>query len=443
MAKARVRHPSGQEYILTQESVPALYRLAEERGLSVIRDSVEDRAASPVQAFTDAFGARMLGGISNLSEAALNAPGRAINPVLSAAFAPAMPATPGTPAARRQPSPPQIPRVTLPEGGELAAMAESPMQAAISGFSGGSWSLGDAYDARMEDRRITEADRPGMSFLGRTAADTSMLVGARYPLRGGQAGGAFDMAIARGADAARRFVNPSMAATGGGAAAGKAVGGLGVLARGAGRAVESGLEGAMIAALQDGDPATLAAVGAGSQVAGSMANTIRGLLIGEPGKATSLPKFATGVAAGAIALGALYKMIPGADGNALQWIDDNLDKILLGTAAGIAIGLAGRRGSPNPGTMGGYFPTIADALSTMPRAAILETAQLAATNADFQKAMVNAPQLNPSDSKRFIEIMESESPGESLFDWIRGNDRVRRVLTAPHPSLATIPVRED
>lgn len=442
MAKARVKDGAGREYILTQESVPAIYRLAEERGLSVIRDSVEDRAGSGTQAFVDAFGARTLGAMSNVAEAVANVPGRIANPMLSAALSPALPATPGTPAARRQPQPPQIPPVSLPDGDTLAAMAESPMRALLAGFQGEGFSLSDAYADRVQDRAITKADRPGASFLGDISADTAALVAARAPFRRGAAGGAFDGLVARGAQSLKKLVNPAGAATGAAGAAGQAAGGLGVLARGGARAVEAGLEGAMIAALQDGDPAEMAAVGAGAQVGGSLANTVRDALIGPPGK-FSMTRLATATGVGAIALGALYKATPLDDGNLLTWFDDNLDKIVSGALLGIGAGLAGRRGSSTPGTLGGYFPGLADTLTQMPRAALYEVAREAATNRDFERAMLNAHALNPSDSKRFTDIMLSDDPLGNFSKWVQSNERVRRVFNAPLPELADVPVRED
>lgn len=315
------------------------------------------------------------------------------------------------------------------------------MQAVLAGQS-----LGDAYTQRLAERRQIAQDRPGATLAGEVGADVAALTMARRPMRAGQAGGAFDQYIARGMQGLSRMVNPQNLSQGARAFASDiaASGAAGALARGLGRVGEAGIEGAALGVLQGGDPAELAAAGAGFQAGGSIANQARDLTIGAPGK-FSLRNVAATIGLGTVALGLLYSATPFDEETSLdplEWLSTNFDKVVAGAGLGIAVGLAGRRGSTNPGTMGGYFPDMADALSAVPRTALLELVRESQNDEVIRKAMQNASALGESDAKKFVSIVNSDEPANGLRNWMEGNPRVRRLLGAPDPRLAGVPVTE-
>lgn len=445
MAEALVTLPDGRQAMLRGDSIAEVHRLAREAGLSIAGQN-EAAGTNPV-AFNNAFQSRMLGAASNVAERTLNVPGEIINPLLRGAFGSTGVSVHDSLPAGPQASPPQIPRVELPTGRQIASALESPLQAILAGQS-----LGDAYSERLADRQRVASDRAGMDFLGGTAADAAQLAAMRAPARAGRAGGAFDGLVNKGAQALRARINPANVELGTRAAGSSAVSGLETVARGLGRIGEAGLEGAIIGVLQDGDPQELAATAAGVQAGGSAMNTLRNVMIGPPGEYKG-GRIAGSLVVGALALGAVYKLTPGDAGSPGEWLEDNLDKVIVGTVAGIGLGLAGRRGAVSydtrgaiqstPNTLGGFFPGLADVLSTWPRASLIEMARGVAEDQRIARAMQNAPALGESDSKRLAEIMQSDDPVNGIRNWMETTPRIRRMLGAPDPRLADVPVRED
>ncbi len=444
MAEARFRLPDGRTGTLRGDSMQEIARKAREMGAEVV--AAEPEAGSAPLAAVNATGARTLNAISNLAEDVVNIPARIANPALRALAAPVgmgapLQPTPGSPLARLAESPPQVPMATLPSGTELAAGIESPMQAVMAGQS-----LGDAYNERLADRRRIAQDNPLATALGSAASDVAALTAARRPLRGPQSGGAFDSRIKQGIDALVSRLNPSSAQAGSRALAGNTAGSGVVrsLAQGAGRVGEAALEGAAMGALQDGDPAELAGVSAGMQAAGSAGNQLRDFMIGPPGD-FSWKRTAGSILGGTLALGLLAQSAPFDSDNPLEpleWLSANFEKVVSGAMLGLGLGLAGRRGSTAPGTMGGYLPNAADALSAVPRTSILEIIRASQNDETIARALRNVPALGEADSKRFVEIMQSDEPVRGLRNWAATTPRIERMLTAPDPRLADVPVTE-
>lgn len=445
MPEARFKLPDGRTGTLRGASMPALHRKAREMGATL--ESTEKDAGSVPVAMNNAVGSRVLGGLSNVAESVVNAPAKAINPVLQAMFQPtgmgaSSPLVPGSPLDRLNSAPaPQIPLATLPSGREMASAIESPMQAVLAGQS-----LGNAFESRMDARAQIAADNPGSTVMGETLADSASLVALRRAPRGAGPGGAFDRLTNAGADALMRFVNPGKATGGPRAFASVLANTAGrSIARGTGRVGEAALEGAALSALQGGDPVEMAAAGAGMQAAGSAANALRDVVIGPPGK-FSLSRVGLSVLTGTVLFGMISESLPmdqDQPGELESWVKSNFEKIGTGALLGFGIGLLGRRGSTNTNTMGNYFPNAADLLSTLPRAGILDMVREASQDEVLARAMTNAPQLGESDAKQFMSVLESDEPARGLRNWIETNPRINRILTAPDPRLANVPEMEN
>lgn len=443
MPEARFEMPDGRTGTLRGASMPEIQRKAREIGATIV--GPEESAGSIPLALNNAAGARAMGAVSNVAESALNAPAKAINPLLQALWQPMpgqSPFRPGSPMDRLNSAPaPQIPMMTLPSGQQLMSAVESPIQAVLAGQS-----LGDAFGSRMESRSRVAADNPGATVAGETLADAASLVALRRPARGPGPGGAFDRLANAGADAIMRVVNPTAAKGGAGAFGALVADNVGrPLMRGAGRVGESALEGLALSAMQGGDPTEMAAAGAGMQVAGSAANTLRDVMIGRPGK-FSLNRVGASILAGTVALGMLSEAVPLDQDNpteALEWLNANFEKIATGAAIGFGVGLLGRRGSVNQRTMGNYFPNAADVLSTLPRAGIIDLVRESTQDETMARVMQNAPSLGESDAKRFMSALESDEPARAVRNLIESNPRMRRILTAPDPRLANVPEMEN
>ncbi len=145
--------------------------------------------------------------------------------------------------------------------------------------------------------------------------------------------------------------------------------GFKTLANRAGRATEAGFEGYVAGLLNDGDPVETAAYSAGLQASGSV------LLTGLHGIFDkNLTKAGLNVALAAAGVGAIHQMVtgvaPGDQNFVLDSMDSGFDKVMFGIAAGLTAGAAGygRVGKDFPVRL---YPELADALSAMPRGAVL------------------------------------------------------------------------
>lgn len=387
-------------------------------------------------------GEQMLGNLSGL----INLPNRAINAVTSMGDRAQGAIESMLPEALRStgtlfPGPtktPQLGRIPAPSGRDLAAGIESPIQAIMAGQS-----LSDAFRTRMETRSAMERDRPGAFGVGELLGDAGTLATGRAPMIR-QSGGLFDEAVAGGVTALSRGLNPQQADRGFRALLARVTDSDAVrsVARGAGRTAEAGLESTALAMLQDRDPWEMAGISMGAQAAGSVSNSIVDELIGSPGK-RSLKRAGISALIGTVGLQLLKSGTPGGEDAILESMETNFSKVALGTLMGLGVGLAGRRGSANAGTLGRDFPRLADALTTIPRSGVLQLAKAAADDAALERAMQNVGGLGESDAKRFMSIVESDDPAESLREWMRSNDRVRRILSAPDPRLAGVRVKEE
>lgn len=242
----------------------------------------------------------------------------------------------------------------LPPPGELearqAVAQSSPVEGPVAAFPANQ-AAQEAISQRFE------AEAPGATALGEITGDVLSLIGGRAPLA---RAGAFNQVVGAGrafrmAPGARRLLQR--------AAESDAVQ---FLARAGGRSLETGIEGLILAAVQDGDPLEMGAIAAGGQAVGSMLTP----LVSTKGGALGLAATAAGYAA---LLQLAKQSTPGGRDRILESIETGFDKIILGAGAGLIAGLAGAgrvRGSVG-GKLAQDLPLVADSLSAIPRGAVL------------------------------------------------------------------------
>lgn len=235
-------------------------------------------------------------------------------------------------------------------------------------------------------------------------------------------------------------------------------GGLGKLARTAGRAGEASFEGALLSAVQGGDPIDTALLSGGSQVAGmaagGLASEITGfddLMRGKFGSAGK--QFALfGAATAGIVLTA-QALSPDAitgDFNPVQAIDAAFDKAPYLLALGLIGGFAGagRAGTGLPAGLKGDMPEIiADAFNTLPRTAVINLAREYTESRDAKKVIdlsVSSPGSFTEDQiEKLSKGMQNGKLSEEIEKLIEEDEKFRNLLDAPDPRLADVPVKDE
>ena len=160
---------------------------------------------------------------------------------------------------------PVLPRVgervlPLPSGKQMTAGLETAAEFLPANVvrEGGGRSIPDRFEQNLEQINAGEAEHPVASGFGELTGDAAAIFTGRVPVR----------AAARRSTAA---VQPSAELSPGlKRALNTSVQKLRPFGRGAGKAAEAGLEGAVLAVLDEGDPLQTAALAAGGQGAGSL-----------------------------------------------------------------------------------------------------------------------------------------------------------------------------
>lgn len=188
------------------------------------------------------------------------------------------------------------------------------------------------------------------------------------------------------------------------------------LRRGAGRAGETGFEGAALAAMNSDDPLEMAAWGAGAQATGSMLRTgAHGLLSGGLG-AAGMKVAAAAVAAGSITQ-LLKEALPGERERILESLETGYEKIGLAIVGGIVSTAAGfgRVG----GSLEKNLPVVADAITSLPRNSVLTMIRDLTSDdprAPAANALIERLQANPEafGSAQLREINRAINDGRLL-----------------------------
>lgn len=327
--------------------------------------------------------------------------------------------------------------------------------------AGASSLLGGDLEANLAQREQIAQNNPGADFLGRTAGDAAFLATPRGAVKAstGRAGGLFDDSIQQLISSTRNRL-PSPTAVGTKAAISRTLGNETVqeLFRAAGRSVETGLEGALLASVQDGDPVQAAALSAGAQLAGSAALGVTagtaslptdvwpGLLAGQK---LNLPRKVVGLAVQAGLLGGIFQLgqqfFP--DDNSQVVADEQaFSKTALTLMVGALAATTAKRTKPD-GILANY-PVIADAITTLGRGSAVSILEDMSSDANVRQ-LLNVMSKNP---QVFSEKMQSEinaiinDPEKSLSDWIESqadDERLSEILSAPDPRLIGVPLKEE
>ena len=197
------------------------------------------------------------------------------------------------------------------------------------------------------------------------------------------------------------------------------------LKRGAGRAVETGAEAAILSILNDGDPLETAAFAAGGQMAGSaLLNVGKGLLTGGPTKIGSKILLASA------SFGALIQMtkqtMPGGSPSELLELADSMsggfEKVQFALALGALSTVAGA-GRLRGGVLAESLPKRLDALATIPRAVSISLLEdyINATpdeqqtiDATLQQLQQDPEFFGPEITARLLKAMEDGNLTEAL-----------------------------
>jgi hypothetical protein len=135
------------------------------------------------------------------------------------------------------------------------------------------------------------------------------------------------------------------------------------LPRGLSRAAETGLEGAVLAVLDEGDPVQTAALAAGSQAAGSLFLTMAKPLV------SSTPRLLSTIALGTVAIQWFKQATPGGQDRSLESFETAVFKVLPTVLLGSVAAAAGFGRVSGP--LKENLPKIADAITGIPRGALV------------------------------------------------------------------------
>lgn len=226
---------------------------------------------------------------------------------------------------------------------------------------------------------------PMADSAGVLAGDVATLFGLRKPVKnvierqtGKTAGGIMDEFV----DAALNRVSNKAAAGAKGTGIRREIQELvdgdnfRLLARGAGRAGEAGLEGAVLAAMQDEDPYVMAGLSAGAQGLSSLSLTAGSASVEMPAKILfkqdvgKITKYGAALAIQGSILAAWLNLF---GDNPDAATEQAFDKLGFGLIAALALGLPGKR--PKDDGVLKNFPSAADIVLTVPRAGMHQAMQ--------------------------------------------------------------------
>lgn len=243
----------------------------------------------------------------------------------------------------------------LPTGEQAVAAGEAALGVHGALRRGEPMNIGENFQqARQRQQDVAQA-RPGATMAGNVAGDVGTLLSGRLPLRSASARATRDAVTIPKAPlppGLRRQVDDitkKVIAT--------------KLPRGMRRAAETGLEGAALAVLDEGDPVMTASFSAGSQAAGSLFLSMTKPMV------TSKTGLLSTVALGAVGVQLFKEATPGGQDRILESIETSIFKVLptvaLGTlSAAAGFGRTGDRFQQN-------LPKLADAITTIPRGSIV------------------------------------------------------------------------
>lgn len=312
---------------------------------------------------------------------------------------------------------PQRESLALPEADEVFAAVDAGARAPFSDQD-----FSTLFDEQLQTRKDLATDNPVATMLGEFGGDVATLMTGRVQTKGAPrtgAGGIFDKPIA---DTIKKLSNKRAAGIKPGVPGGVAKQTKTILdselfqnsMRGIGRSLETGLEGAALEMMQDGDPIETLGLAMGGQLAASSALSFAGGAIELPLKALNSPKLG---ALGEKALGLAFQgaVLTGLF-QALQYDtaeaeETAFNKLTTSIVLGATLGLTGKRTKVEG--LGQNFPRLADTILTIPRTGMLKAAQALAED---EEVMLVARTMSQNP------MALSEEQMDALASGIEGGD---------------------
>lgn len=318
----------------------------------------------------------------------------------------------------------------MPTSEQVFAGAQMAGERAGQLMTGSDTPVASFPEALANQRQITEAGRqtnPLTAMAGDVAGDVATLTSLRQPFAANRA--LSQVAHRRNVEAARVLAERGARDIAREPTVFRAVKNafgkgtnLSTLMNRAGRAAEAGLEGATVALLNDGDPIEIGAYSAAGQLAGSaLTGGVTGILKG------GVTAAGTRIMGSALAIGALIQTaktaIPGGNDFILNSIESGFPKVMLGIALGSLSGLAGA-GRVSGGFPVTAIPRVADAITTIPRAAVISVLNEALKNPSHERVI----NLLAQDPNYFGESAGRQIQRAIANDDISLEDTMNRLL---------------
>lgn len=251
----------------------------------------------------------------------------------------------------------------VPSGEQAFAGAQAAAEVPGAMMRGEPAQFGQRMDASMAQGQQLEEQHPGPTTLGTIAGDVASLITGRSP---------FSRAVIGAEKKLATRMLPTDMDPGFRKALNQTLNSKSVrkLARGAGRAAETGIEGAALASVQGGDPHEAFGFAAGGQLVGSgILSGVQETFSRVPGN--SIPVKMAVAAAGSTALIQMFKSAtPGGQDRILESEESAYKKILWGVGLGALTASAGL-GRGRGGELAKNFPKITDSLTAIPRGSML------------------------------------------------------------------------
>lgn len=308
-----------------------------------------------------------------------------------------------------------VPTVPLPSGEQIVGGAEAGLGGLGSLLRGKSPQFGERFQQSLERGERAEREQPMATAGGDVAGDILTLSTGRAPFakpigqteRSLMATRTAEELLAMPPTAKReilRVLNSSK---------------FRKLVRGAGRAGETGIEGAVLAIANDGDPMTTAGLAAGGQAAGSAMLTISKEAFDQvPGGIGFKLVGGSMIAGGMFAL--LNSAVPGGEDNLLDDFRTGFDKTVLTLVLGGAAAAAGTGRIRGQG-FAESFPKLTDAITNIGRGTFLSLAE------EYSKA-------EPTERQEMEAVIRKVGEDPTFFDQ-KTRNRIQRVFTEKKGSL--------
>lgn len=321
----------------------------------------------------------------------------------------------------------------LPSGEQAVAGLDAASQVPGALLSGQPLNLSQRFERSLSQGQALGAEHPAASTIGNVAGDVATLATGRAPFARGIGRAESRLMRPRALPdldvGVRRIANRALASAP-----------VRKVLRGAGRSAETGVEATALAMLQGGDPLEAAGVAAGGQAATSGALQLTKEMFSGAGRLPLGAKLAAGAVGSWAIIQTLKALTPGGQDRVLESAESAFDKLAAGLVVGAVSAAAG--GRLRGGRFGEDLPRLADALSTIPRAAVLSTlqqwreAEQLGEGGDIEATLerLAADGFSGETRERLLRAFKNGRLGETVNSLVEDDSEFRAQLRAPLPS---------